>query len=448
MSVGGNDIERRNSDRTAGQAGYWDARLRAPDCTDAERALFVQWRDASSEHREAFEQLQMIVASFRHSMTRADIRALRDAALRAQKPAWWQEENSGRTRNRLFTAAAAVATLAIAAAIWTTLRDGAWRAPVLDLAAITDTLLGRGRAGIYETGIGQRSTVTLQDGSSVELNAKTRIKVAFTANTRNVELIDGQALFQIARNPQRPFVVRAADRDITAVGTAFDVRVDETSLRVTLLEGKVKVSRDSSENYSSETHRPQPFATDVERGARGRERESAAPSIPAENSGKKTNSSALSALQASTGVATGTNGEDAASSNEIFLAPGQQLVALRHVRGHAQGLPVPAGGAPRSATDYDLVVRSIDTAKIIGWRDGRVFLEDLSLADAVAEMNRHSVVQIRLDDPQLARLRVNGMFLAGEQEAFITALEQYFPITVKRRQDTQIDTDITLTRRR
>jgi transmembrane sensor len=84
------------------------------------------------------------------------------------------------------------------------------------------------------------------------------------------------------------------------------------------------------------------------------------------------------------------------------------------------------------------VVRDIDIAKVTGWRDGRVFLEDLSLGDAVAEMNKHSAVQIVLSDPSLDRLRVNGMFRAGEQEAFVTALESYFPIKAESRGDNEI----------
>ena len=72
------------------------------------------------------------------------------------------------------------------------------------------------------------------------------LKSDFNSTQRNVELIYGQALFHVAHNPSRPFIVRAADREITALGTQFDVRLDETSVRVTLIEGKVQVSQDSS----------------------------------------------------------------------------------------------------------------------------------------------------------------------------------------------------------
>jgi len=90
------------------------------------------------------------------------------------------------------------------------------------------------------------------------------------------------------------------------------------------------------------------------------------------------------------------------------------------------------------AQSGDNTVRDIDVAKATSWRTGRIFLDDLSLADAISEMNRYSPVQITVDDPRLAQLHVNGMFRAGEQDAFVNALEQYFPISAERRGDHSI----------
>jgi len=231
--------------------------------------------------------------------------------------------------------------------------------------------------GVYETGTGQRSTSTLQDGSVVDLNSRTRIKVTFTDKARTVELVYGQALFQIAHNAQRPFIVRAGDREITAIGTQFDVRLDAQSVRVTLIEGKVEVSQEFP--GGAEPRSPEP-----------------------QQSGK--------------------SGGDL----PLYLVPGQQYIARLADDGR-EGKEHP-----------DRVVRAVDVAKVTGWHEGHVFLEDLSLADAVAEMNRHSPVQITVEDPKLARLRVNGMFRAGEQEAFVTALEQYFPIVAQHHGDMEI----------
>ena len=97
-------------------------------------------------------------------------------------------------------------------------------------------------------------------------------------------------------------------------------------------------------------------------------------------------------------------------------------------------VPVSAEGGARDTN----IVRDIDVAKVTGWRDGRVFLEDRSLEDAVQEMNKHSVVQIHVSDESLAHIRVDSMFRAGEQEAFVTALEAYFPISAQKRGDHEI----------
>jgi transmembrane sensor len=397
MMNGGN-MDRHISDQTAEEAGLWDARLRAPDCTDADRALFAQWRDADSSHWAAFERLQTIVACLRNEMSRADVRALRDAAVRARPRRPWRLP---------LLVAASLATLTLVIAVWTGLPAVTSLAPLRNLVAFAERITGADSAEQYVTALGQRSTVTLRDGSSVELNARTRVKVNFTAARRSVELVDGQALFHVAKNPHRPFIVRAGNREIVAIGTAFDVRVDSAYLRVTLIEGKVAVATQSllpasARSMASKLAGKAPVASgdpDLRPGS--------------------TQEAKVDALAHS------------GAAGEVFLAPGQQLIAPLHL--------VSDGGALGNETAADPgVVRSVDVAKVIGWHDGRVFLEDLALSDAVAEMNRHSPVQIRVDGAELERLRVNGMFRAGEQDAFAAALESYFPITVQRNGDTEI----------
>jgi transmembrane sensor len=397
-------MERRISDQTADEAGYWDARLRSPHCTEADRTLFSQWRDACPAHREAFERLQAIHANLRHHLARADVRSLCDEARRAK--------NLRAPRRHIFAAAALIAGLAaIATTFWATLPGGSRHASVSELMAMAETLIGSHEDGVYETGAGQRLTDTLQDGSSVELNARTRIKVVFSENTRNVELIYGQAFFHVAHDPRRPFVVRAADREITAVGTQFDVRLDALSVRVTLIEGNVKVSTDysGSTSQAGAAHSAFSLASSLRAPKPGASRDHDTPPV------------------------------DPSNTNTIYLTPGQQFVA------HLPGTPRKGPDSSElGASREDALVRTIDIGKVTGWRDGRIYLEDLPLTDAAAEMNRHSPVQISVDDPQIAQLRVNGMFRAGEQEAFVTALKQYFPIDARYHGDTEI----ILTRRR
>jgi len=93
----------------------------------------------------------------------------------------------------------------------------------------------------YRTEVGQRRDLQLPDGSVIALNTASTVLVHYTDRKRNVQLLRGQALFEVAADAERPFVVTAGDRRITAVGTAFDVRVDASGLRVSMVEGRVKV---------------------------------------------------------------------------------------------------------------------------------------------------------------------------------------------------------------
>lgn len=324
----------------AEEAGAWDARLRAPDCTDEDRARFGEWRDADPAHQQTFERLQAIVATLRHERSRADISALRDEALRAGQ--------HHRRRVWLASAAASVAALILGVVVWNGPSQEWLREPI---AAMVTRLSG---AQIYSTSTGQRSTFVLDDGSSIELNAQSRIEVRFSDYRREVALVEGQALFNVTRDLRRPFIVRAGNRQVLAIGTRFDVRLDSTSVQVTLLEGKVRVEQDTA------------------MWKRGQ---------------------------------------------EIELTPGKQLVAQ----------------LKNAASQPTTTVRDIDVDKVTGWREGRIYFNDLPLGEAIQEMNRHSTVHIRLDSAELADLRVNGMFKAGDQEIFVSALQEYFQIMAERR---------------
>ena len=94
---------------------------------------------------------------------------------------------------------------------------------------------------VYSTAIGEKRSIVLSDGSTVELNSRSRIRVRYSDAERDIELIEGQALFEVAKNPQRPFVVNAHGTRIRAVGTQFDVYMKPSGTVVTVVEGKVSV---------------------------------------------------------------------------------------------------------------------------------------------------------------------------------------------------------------
>jgi transmembrane sensor len=93
----------------------------------------------------------------------------------------------------------------------------------------------------YATAPGEQRTVALQDGSRITLNTRTRIAVRFTRNAREVVLEQGEAFFEVSKNAARPFTVRTSLGSARAVGTRFDVYLEDRSLSVTTQEGEVQV---------------------------------------------------------------------------------------------------------------------------------------------------------------------------------------------------------------
>lgn len=126
-----------------------------------------------------------------------------------------------------------------------------WRRPATRIAAglAAAVLLGAGVVGVnlaipgraYTTDIGGHATAPLADGSRVELNTDTRLRAAIGEDRREVWLDRGEAYFEVAHDPARPFVVHAGARRITVLGTKFLVRRDGRGVEVAVVEGKVRV---------------------------------------------------------------------------------------------------------------------------------------------------------------------------------------------------------------
>jgi transmembrane sensor len=117
-------------------------------------------------------------------------------------------------------------------------------------------------SGQYETRLGEQRTLALEDHSRITLDAMTKVRVRFSQDVRAISLMHGQAQFNVAHDPARPFKVIAGDREIVAVGTVFTVEYADQQVRVAMLEGKVAVLDESAQ-------------------ARGPQAASSAPSAPA-----------------------------------------------------------------------------------------------------------------------------------------------------------------------
>jgi transmembrane sensor len=97
----------------------------------------------------------------------------------------------------------------------------------------------------YRTTTGERRTVTLADGSTVDLAAETKLSVAFTRERRGLTLHEGEAFFAVAKDAGRPFVVEAGEGRTTALGTAFGVDYRDESVTITVTESAVDVALNS-----------------------------------------------------------------------------------------------------------------------------------------------------------------------------------------------------------
>lgn len=199
------------------QAEYWYQRMHAADCTSAERAEFERWHTGHSQHAAAYAQTE-------HLYHRA-------AELRLD-PRW---QTVGKATRRRVARVAKVR------------RVVRWSMP---MAAVLVLALGLGLRLWnatepelrYATTIGERRTLDLNDGSRVVLDADSAMAVRFSRKRRNLVLEHGQAQFSVSRQPQRPFVVQAGEGRVQAIGTQFQVRQRDDSVRVTLMEGVVTVS--------------------------------------------------------------------------------------------------------------------------------------------------------------------------------------------------------------
>jgi transmembrane sensor len=209
-------------DEVEDAAAAWDAKLRGGTADFRERRAFHDWLDQDPEHQAAHDRLQAALSGLRAHVDLPELSALRDEARNSV------QENR---RRRLASLVSAVAAAVVLVVLVFAIRSE--RGAELAGRLAGDT--------VYATPAGERARVTLADGSVVTLDGGTRLSTRLSKSRRDVTLLAGHALFQVAKDRRRPFVVKAKDRTITALGTVFDVRLSPRELRVTLAEGAVAV---------------------------------------------------------------------------------------------------------------------------------------------------------------------------------------------------------------
>lgn len=204
------------------EAAAWLARLDRGDLADSERLELRQWLAEDERHAAA---LQSSIAFWE------DVDEL-------ARDMWAERATAGRRgRSRrsfafgpLTVGLSAMAALVVAVVVLVGDSE-----PPVD-RAIADFELA------VTTGLGEYRTIALPDTSEASLNSDTLVEIEYTAEERRVRLLRGEARFDVAHDPERPFAVLANGRVIEAVGTAFVVKIDGDETLVSVTEGQVRVA--------------------------------------------------------------------------------------------------------------------------------------------------------------------------------------------------------------
>ena len=221
-------------------AAEWLARLREPNLTLEDTFAWQQWLAQNAAHRQAFQELEDVWEMFDSVAKPAPVSAheIRTDTYDGSVPVsdWLRSQRSPPAASP--RAAPLVATprrLALAAMLLITLTcigAGSFFAP---------SLVSSSRSLNYTTTVGENAHVLLADGSSVQLGGRTRIRVTLNPHVRQIDMLAGEAYFDVAKDPTRPFLVRAGTANVTAVGTEFNVRRSGDRVVVSVLEGRVLV---------------------------------------------------------------------------------------------------------------------------------------------------------------------------------------------------------------
>lgn len=360
------------------EATTWFVEFSEGRLSGLQRERFVQWLRISPEHIRAYLQISAHWEEAR-TLGKTDTRSIDDLVSLArsdsveiislpppQRQRDIPETLTGRARGRP-----------------TRVKPRRWLAIACSILVVT---LGGGywvtlQRNTYSTDTGVQRNVTLADGTTVELNAQSKIRAAFHPHQRDIYLISGQALFHVAKDPTRPFVVHTDSMQIRAVGTQFDVYRKDSGTTVTVLEGTVAVLPSVSGaalNSSRDSSRDSPDPTS-----------STLPKLfPEDPKGQ--------------GAQTGQN-LSTGGLGEVLLRAGDQATVSK------QGAIAPEHLA--------------NTAATTAWTHKQIILKSTPLKEVVAEFNRYNTKQLVITDPSIASVRISGVFSSASPESLLRGLD-------------------------
>lgn len=234
------------------EASAWFVDFRVCDIDATARARFDQWLRRSPEHIRAYLEIAKTYVELPSARAGADLdveqlvtAARAEVTNVAPFTAW---RGAPQLVGGQDSAKAAAAMLRVSRAH----RSSHWRVGLaasvvlVFLAGVLSAWFWPNRFSTYATQIGENRSITLGDGSTIDLNARSKVRIEFSRHLRNVELLEGQALFEVAHDVRRPFIVRSGPVMVRAVGTQFDVNRGRNGTTVTVIEGRVEVVKEGS----------------------------------------------------------------------------------------------------------------------------------------------------------------------------------------------------------
>jgi transmembrane sensor len=246
--------DRPDTDPVFAAATEWMVRVHDPDVTPESLIAWQAWMRESPAHAEAFrrmEKLDELLRAVPRPPKASPREMARDGYQGSVPIRLWRRNPSQLVTRWALAACVLVSTVALA---------------LLGIA-LTGRFGNDREAGMITTRIGENRVVRLADGSVITLGGDSRVAVHFHPRERDIDLLQGEAFFKVAHNPQRPFKVAAGRAMVVAVGTQFDVRRDTEQVVVDVVEGRVLVLPRSSTLPLALLHAFQPRLAAVSVGA-------------------------------------------------------------------------------------------------------------------------------------------------------------------------------------
>ncbi len=204
----------------AEEAAAWFARLQGEAATGDDWLAFERWLQASPAHARAYERLESLWVDLDYAPVARDLGGRPLLAARRRRAS---RGAVGRPGRRVWIAAGA----AIAAGLVVAVGAGLWSTP--------------GETQTYQTGPGQTRQIALTDGTRIRLNAASKITVSLGRDVRRVQMADAEAVFDVAHDSARPFLIAVGDRQVRVVGTEFNLRHRANKVALTVRRGVVEV---------------------------------------------------------------------------------------------------------------------------------------------------------------------------------------------------------------